>query len=360
MDEQMIGYKCPNCDATLEFNASSGKMHCAYCDSDFDVDTLKEFDDALKRESDEESQKEPEWNACENGEWEEEGKAIFACRSCGAELVADENTAATVCPYCGNATVLAGRLSGVLKPDMVIPFKVEKEQAIAALKQFCRRKPLLPKFFLDDHRIESITGIYVPFWLFDADADADMTYRATRVRSWRQGDYRITETSHFLVRRSGEIGFDRVPVDGSKKMDDAYMEAIEPYDYGEAVDFATAYLSGYLADKYDVDSTSASPRATERIKDSTQRTFDSTVVGYSSVTPRHRSIKLSDSKVHYALMPVWMLNTVYRGKTYTFAMNGQTGKFVGELPVDRLKYWLWTGGITAAVTLIGVISALLM
>ena len=360
MDEQMIGYKCPNCNATLEYSAKGGKMHCDYCDSDFDVEALKEYDEALKEEKSEERNREPEWDAYQNEEWTEESKAIFACRSCGAELVADENTAATVCPYCGNATVLAGRLSGTLKPDLVIPFKVEKEQAVAALQQFCRRKPLLPKFFLKEHRLESIQGIYVPFWLFDADADADMTYNATRTRSWRQGDYRITETSHFLVRRGGEIGFDRVPVDGSKKMDDTYMEAIEPFNYSEAVDFATAYLSGYLADKYDVDSAAASPRATERIRESTRQTFRNTVIGYDTVTPRHTSIRLSDNTVHYALMPVWMLNTAYRGKTYTFAMNGQTGKFVGELPVDWLKYWLWTGGIAAAVTLVGVITSFLI
>jgi predicted RNA-binding Zn-ribbon protein involved in translation (DUF1610 family) len=360
MDEQTIGYKCPNCDATLEFKASGGTMHRDYCDSDFDVDTLKEYDEALKREKDEEEQGDPTWAGYDNGEWEADGKAIFTCRSCAAELVADENTAATVCPYCGNATILTGRLSGILKPDMVIPFKVEKEQAVEALKKFCKRKPLLPKFFLADHRVESITGIYVPFWLFDADTDSDISYNATRVRSWRQGDYRITETSHFLVRRGGNVGFDRVPVDGSKKMDDAYMEAIEPFHYNEAVDFATAYLSGYLADKYDVDSTTAAPRATARIKESTEDAFRRTVIGYSSVTPRHTSIRLTDNKIHYALMPVWMLNTVYNGKTYTFAMNGQTGKFVGELPVDRLKYWLWTGGIAAAVTLIGAISAFLM
>lgn len=360
MDEQMIGYKCPNCNATLEFSAKGGNMHCDYCDSDFDVDALKEYDAACQEEEAEKNQGEPDWGSYENGEWEEEGKAIFSCQSCGAELVADENTAATVCPYCGNATVLTGRLSGMLRPDMVIPFKIEKKQAIAALKKFCKGKLLLPKFFLENHRVESITGIYVPFWLFDSDADADISYNATRTRSWRQGDYRITETSHYLVRRGGEIGFDRVPVDGSKKMDDTYMEAIEPYNYGEAVDFSTAYLSGFLADKYDVDSTTASPRATERIKESTEVSFRNTVHGYTSVTPRHTSIRLRDSKIHYALMPVWMLNTEYNGKTYSFAMNGQTGKFVGELPVDRLKFWLWTGGITAAVTLIGTISAFLM
>lgn len=359
-EEKTISYKCPNCNATLEFHAKSGNMHCDYCDSDFDVDTLKEYDDILKQEEEDKKNDAPQWNTCEGGQWEEDGKALFSCHACGAELVADENTAATVCPYCGNATVLTGRLSGMLKPDLVIPFKIEREQAIEALKKFCRRKPLLPKFFLKDHRIESLTGVYVPFWLFDAATDADISYNATRTRSWRQGDYRITETSHFLVRRGGEIGFDRVPVDGSQKMDDTYMEAIEPFDYGEAVDFATAYLSGYLADKYDVDSEAAAPRATSRIKESTEATFRQTVIGYSTVVPRHTSIRLRDNHVRYALMPVWMLNTVYRGKTYTFAMNGQTGKFVGELPVDRLKFWLWTGGITAVMTAIGAISALLM
>ena len=359
-EEEMIGYKCPNCNATLEYHAKNGKMRCDYCDSEFDVDTLKEYDEVLNREKDEANKEEPSFDRYESEEWNEESKAIFACRSCGAELLADENTAATVCPYCGNATVLTGRLSGMLKPDLVIPFKIERQQAIDALKKFCKGKPLLPKFFLQDHRIEALTGIYVPFWLYDANTDADISYNATRTRSWRQGDYRITETSHFLVRRAGEIGFDRVPVDGSKKMDDTYMEAIEPFDYSEAVDFATAYLSGYLADKYDVDSDTASPRAAARIRESTERTFRNTVIGYETVVPRYTSVKLTDNRVHYALMPVWMLSTVYRGKTYTFAMNGQTGKFVGQLPVDRLKYWLWTGGIAAAVTLIGVVSALLM
>ena len=359
-EKKTLSYKCPNCNATLEFHATKGNMRCEYCESEFDIETLKEYDDILKQEEQDKETDEPVWSTDGNADWEDDGKAVYACRSCGAELVADENTAATVCPFCGNATVLTGRLSGILKPDLVIPFKIEREQAVEALKKFCKRKPLLPKFFLKDHRIESLTGIYVPFWLFDADTDADISYNATRVRSWRQGDYQITETSHFLVRRGGGIGFDRVPVDGSQKMDDTYMEAIEPYDYSEAVDFATAYLSGYLADKYDVDSTAASPRANERIRESTEQTFRNTVVGYTSVTPRHTSIRLHDNHVRYALMPVWMLNTLYRGKTYTFAMNGQTGKFVGELPVDRLKFWLWTGGFTLAATLIGAVSALLM
>ncbi len=356
MDEKMLEYKCPNCNATLGYDAKTGKMSCEYCGGDFEIETLKQYDEILRQEADEE----PTWSAYESRDWQEEGKAIFSCRSCGAELVADDNTAATLCPYCGSATVLAGRLSGTLKPDLVIPFKIEKEQAVAALEKFCHRKPLLPKFFKEDNRVQSVQGIYVPFWLFDADASADMTYNTTRSHSWRQGDYLITETAHFLVRRAGTIGFDRVPVDGSEKMDDTYMEAIEPYDYGEAVDFATAYLSGYLADKYDVDSTTASPRAGERIKESTRRSVDATVVGYSTVIPRRCSIKLTDNRIRYALMPVWMLNTTYNGKTYTFAMNGQTGKFVGELPVDRLKYWLWTGGIAAAVTAVGAIMALFL
>lgn len=360
---EMLGYKCPNCNATLIFDAKSGNMRCEYCESEFDPDTLKAYDEVLNEEKSTEDQKDPEWAdvSASEEEWNDEDKALFACKFCGAELVTDASTAATVCPYCGNATVLAGRLSGVLKPELVIPFTKTEEDAKAALRSFCHKKPLLPKNFLSDHRLESLKGIYVPFWLFDTEADARYTYNATRVRSFRQGDYRITDTFHYLVRRAGEVGFEQIPADGSSKMNDAYMEAIEPFDYSHGVDFATAYLSGYLADKYDVGSEEVRDRVNRRITESSARLFRETVEGYATVTQRSSNIKLRNGRVRYALLPVYIMNTEYEGKTYTFAMNGDSGRFVGELPVCRRRLAAWFAGIAAASTaLLSAIVALAM
>ncbi|MBR6744486.1 MAG: hypothetical protein IKM00_04650, partial [Clostridia bacterium] len=176
----------------------------------------------------------------------------------------------------------------------------------------------------------------------------------TRVRHWNDSDYDYTETKYYAIHRSGNLGFSHVPVDGSTKMADALMESIEPFDFSDAVDFQTAYLSGFFADKYDVDSDQSVSRANERIRKSTEETFASTVKGYSTVTTEHTDIRLRNGKAKYALYPVWVLNTTWEGKQYTFAMNGQTGKFVGDLPMDKSAYAKWLFGIAGACTALGM------
>ena len=252
---------------------------------------------------------------------------------------------------------MKGQFAGDLKPDYVIPFKYDKKAAKEAMKKHLLNKRLLPKTFKDENHIDEIKGLYVPFWLFDADADANLRYRATRVRNWSDSDYVYTETSHYAVTRAGDIGFERVPVDGSSKMADDLMESIEPFHFDEAVDFQTAYLAGYLADKYDVSAEESIDRANERVKSSTENEFAATVTGYNSVVPEYSSIRLSNGKAKYALYPVWLLNTTWNNEKYTFAMNGQTGKFVGNLPMDKGAYMRWLlsmTGITGVVVFLAM------
>ena len=239
------------------------------------------------------------------------------------------------------------QLAGDRRPDYVSPFRLDREAAKVAMSKHLSGKRLLPKLFKSQNHIDEIRGIYVPFWLFDADADANINYRATRVRTWSDSDYNYTETSFFAAYRAGCVGFQRVPVDGSTKMPDDLMESIEPFDFKDAVDFQTAYLSGYLADRYDVDAEQSIGRANERVRKSTEQAFRDTVRGYSTVTVENSSIRLKNGKAKYALYPVWLLNTTWRGEKYVFAMNGQTGKYVGNLPMDKGAWWRWFGIYTA-------------
>ena len=293
-----------------------------------------------------------QWDTAPGAQWEQgeaDGLRVYQCQSCGGEIVGDENTGATACPYCGNPVVMMGQFAGALKPDYVIPFKLDKQAAIQALRRHYQGKKLLPKVFQDENHIREVKGVYVPFWLFDTDAEADIRYKATRVRAWSDSSYNYTETSHFAVSRGGSLGFRQVPVDGSTKMEDDLMESIEPYDFSQAVDFQTAYLAGYLADKYDVDAEASIQRANERIKRSTEEAFASTVVGYTTVLPEASHVELKNSQAKNALYPVWLLNTEWEGKKYTFAMNGQTGKLVGDLPMDKAAYKKWLFGLTGIV-----------
>ena len=338
-------YKCPCCGGAIAFDSGIQKMKCPYCDTEFDMETLASYDDGLNGKQDNMN-----WETSAGGEWQEgetDGLRSYVCKSCGGEIVGDENTAATACPFCGNPVVMMGQLSGELKPDFVIPFKLDKKAAKAGLQKHLTGKRLLPKIFKDQNHIDEIKGIYVPFWLFDTEADAQVRYRATKVRTWSDSDYDYTETSHFLVRRGGSIAFENVPVDGSSKMADDLMESIEPYNFADAVDFQTAYLAGYFADKYDVTAEQSAERANERVKRSTEEVFASTVKGYATVTTESSNIELHGGKAKYALYPVWLLNTTWNGNKYTFAMNGQTGKFVGDLPVDKAAARKWTLGLTA-------------
>lgn len=343
-------YKCPCCGGAIAFDSESQKMKCPYCDTEFELETLKGYDAELQGDQADDMK----WETYAGNEWQEgesEGLRTYVCKSCGGEIVGDENMAATSCPFCGNPVVLMGQFAGALRPDAVIPFKLDKKAAKEGLMKHLTGKRLLPKIFKDQNHIDEIKGIYVPFWLFDAEAEADIRYRGTRVQTWSDSDYHYTRTSYYSIRRGGTLAFERVPVDGSSKMADDLMESIEPFDFSDAVDFQTAYLAGYFADKYDVDAEQSTDRANLRVRTSTEDTFSSTVRGYASVIPEYSSIRLQNGRAKYALYPVWLLNTSWKGQRYTFAMNGQTGKFAGDLPMDKGLFWKWFSGVAGGVSL---------
>lgn len=319
---------------------------------------LRELDAALQSEQPSEFC----WETEPEGEWsseEAENLRSFVCQSCGGQIVGDRNTAATRCPYCDNPVVVAEQFSGTLRPDLVVPFRLNKEQAKAALANHFQKKPLLPKLFKRQNRLESIQGIYVPFWLFDTDVDAQIRYKATRIHHWSDSNYNYTRTSFYSLLRAGQIGFANVPVDGSSKMDNDLMESVEPYDMTQAVDFQTAYLAGYVADKFDVTAEDCKMRANDRIRASTEQAFAQTTVGYATVIPESSNLRLKGGQVRYGLLPVWILTTRYRDKVFTFAMNGQTGKMVGNLPIDWKRFcgYLFSIGIGSGA-LISLIACL--
>ncbi len=350
----LLSYKCPFCGGNIEFESATQQMKCPFCDSVFDMETIQKLEEKQGYSPDD-----MQWEEKAGGDWSEgetDGIGLYTCTACGGEIIAEETTGATRCPYCENPIVLKGRFQGDLKPDLVIPFRIGKEAAKDALKKHMSGKKLLPKLFTDENHLDEIKGVYVPFWLFDADAEGDFAYQGTRVRTWSDSRYNYTETQYFHVERGGVLGFDHVPVDGAAKMPDDLMDSIEPYDFSQAVDFKTAYLSGYLADKYDVSADESIERANGRIRATTAQAFRQTVKGYMTVTDEGSQVRLVRSRAKYALLPVWILNTTWQGQKYVFAMNGQTGKFVGNMPLDNAKYWklrLLYGGIIAAVIFFG-------
>lgn len=357
MSELLI-HKCPCCNGAIEFDSSLQKLKCPYCDTEFDIETLSSYNDEISESSEDNAN----WDFSEKNTWSDDELSNikeYSCNSCGGEIICDNNTAATSCPFCDNPVIMKNKISGAFKPDFVIPFRIDKEMAKAALNTHLQGKRLLPKVFKDENHIDEIKGVYVPFWLFNCNSSGNAKYRATRIRTWRDSNYIYTETSYYLASRNGSARFERVPVDGATSIRNDLMESIEPYNFEEMVDFNTAFLSGYFADKYDVGSDTTSQRANERIKTSTSQALRNTVVGYNSVTEQSFNYELSNNEVKYALLPVWFLNTTWNDEKYTFVMNGQTGRFAGDLPLDKKAYHKWLWSLTGIIGAIGTIATLL-
>lgn len=374
MPTQVTNYQCPACMGPLQFVGESGKLECEYCGNSYDVaeiETLyaeKEEMATADQQGTEKVKSGQSAPPADEGVWdtsgfsedwgaEGDGMRVYNCPSCGAELICDENTAATSCPYCGNPTVVPGQFYGQLRPDFLIPFKLSKEEAVKALKDHYKGKIFLPKSFTRENHIQEIQGIYVPFWMFDGEAEGDAHYEGVRIRTYKSNDERVTEKKYFNIYRSGRVAFEKVPVDASSKMPDGHMDSIEPYNYKELKPFSTAYLPGFLADKFDVTVEQCRQRADQRCEGTFLAALRSTTKRYDSCTLRDYNIHLKRGKVHYALMPVWMLNTKWQGKDFLFAMNGQTGKLVGDLPINWLKVLGVFVAVAVPVSLLG--SALL-
>lgn len=374
MPTQVTNYQCPACTGPLHYSAKSGKLACDYCGSSFDVaeiealyarkeaeaaaakqaaDAKAEAAQAAKAEAAEAAAASGGWDTSDlSRDWgaEADGLRVYSCPSCGAELICDQSTAATACPYCGNPAIVPGQFSGALRPDYILPFRLSKDDAVQALRAHYKGKPFLPRSFTAGNHIEEIQGVYVPFWLFDGGAEGAASYRASNTNVYETGDYEITETRHYHVVRAGSLAFEKIPVDASSKMPDDHMDSIEPFDYAQLRPFSTAYLPGYLADKYDVTIDDSRDRADTRCRETLAQALRDTVTGYGACVTEREDIALRRGKVHYALLPVWMLSTKWRGQDFLFAMNGQTGKLVGDLPTDRGRFWGMFAAIAAPLT----------
>ena len=380
MPTQVTNYQCPACTGPLHYSAKSGKLACDYCGSSFDVaeiealyarkeaeaaaakqaaDAKAEAAQAAKAEAAEAAAASGGWDTSDlSRDWgaEADGLRVYSCPSCGAELICDQSTAATACPYCGNPAIVPGQFSGALRPDYILPFRLSKDDAVQALRAHYKGKPFLPRSFTSANHIEQIQGVYVPFWLFDGGAEGAASYRASNTNVFETGDYEITETRHYHVVRAGSLAFEKIPVDASSKMPDDHMDSIEPFDYAQLRPFSTAYLPGYLADKYDVTIDDSRDRADTRCRETLAQALRDTVTGYGACVTEREDIALRRGKVHYALLPVWMLSTKWRGQDFLFAMNGQTGKLVGDLPLDKGLYWKHFAAITG-LCMLGVMAA---
>ena len=323
---KVLNEKCLNCGADIKYNPKEKLFICEYCNSKFTIDDIKKS----KVKMDNSDNLEREFSKMEDMEG-------YLCKNCGAEIISLDNISSTTCLYCKSSAIIKNRLSGVYKPESIIPFKFKKEDAIDAWIKLCKGRLLLPSGFKDTNNIEEMEGLYVPFWLYDCENNAYLRCDATRVATWVDSRYTYTKTDYYKVERGGNLKFESIPNDAATRFDDKIMNAIEPFNYNELIDFETSYLAGFLSEKYDVESSDAYKNAKVRIEEDSINYLRSEIKGYATVINKERNNNIQVNKTKYVLLPVYVLNIKYKDKIYHFAMNGQTKKMVGEIPVSKSK-----------------------
>ena len=357
--------KCPACGGSSRFDPVKGKLVCEYCGTVFDIPVPETKEQAGNAGRPGAAGQEEGGTKLEGFDFNSlnsmvtdpnaEALPVYNCVSCGAEVIAPAEQIALTCPYCRNNIVLTNKVSGKLRPNGIIPFRISSKELPAAVQKFYKGKVLLPRRFFSDSTMGNVTGVYVPFWIFTGRVRGDVDFNGMKTSTQRQGNYEITDTSHYILSRRVGMSFENVPVDASGKIDDALMDSLEPFELNDVKPFDMRYLAGFTADRFDVAKDTIADRAKQRMMRSAESIASANIGGgYGSVTKRGGSLHL-DIDAKYLLLPVYLFDIMFNGKNYHFAVNGQSGKVVGELPTDwgvSLTYFL--------VRMLGVAAAILL
>lgn len=323
----ILDNKCPGCGAPIKFNPNNQLWDCEYCGQKYSLEEMQKYVNAS--------------SDIANTQVKKEEMDIYHCNNCGAEIVADKNTTATFCLYCGSSAILKNRIDNYQIPDYIIPFKKEKNDAVMAFKQLMKGKPLAPPLFKRKENIKKITGIYIPFWAYDVQAEGNAIFNAKDIRHYSDSEYDYTETKTYLITNNGFFEYDKVIADASTRFANDLMDSLEPFDYKELVPYNHAYLAGYFSEKYDVSKEDNKKRIEERVNNTSIQLLKEKV-RHEIVTLQDNNLKIKYEKIYYVLLPVWMVNIKFKNKMYTFAMNGQTGELIGNIPIDIFRVIIYT------------------
>lgn len=314
-------FKCKNCGASALYEPSKKSMYCPHCEG---IDT----------------------------EYIVQEGSITQCGNCGAPITIGQYTSSDRCIHCGSSIVFDERIEGQFRPNLILPFKINKDMAVEALNKEFNKRTFTPASFLSEKSLNNMRGIYVPFWMYDYMSHYDFRGQGTKVRTWTSGNTEYIETSYYDVIRQMEADFDKIPVDASIAMDDGEMDLMEPYTYEELEGFDPKYMSGFFGEVFNQGADELEERAKMKAKSASEELMQQSLSGYNTMKAVHKNLNIERNGLYYALMPVWMYQYDYRGESYRFHVNGQTGKVVGKTPVSKAKVFFYGLTTMASVSAI--------
>lgn len=339
--KRMAQYNCKNCGAELYWNAKSGSLKCEYCDFEYQV---TDFEDATttKEEVPDES-----LDADYINEELDDGMVAYECKKCSGTVVTSKTTMAEICPYCGEAISITSKSVGKFRPKFLIPFKVEKKEAKEIYQKYVKKAKYSPKEFKMDNIVEKMQGLYAPFYLHNIDNQSNHLFTGEIITKRKSGEYLISKHDVYDLKASIDCKYEYLPTDSSVRLNDYMMKCVEPYDYKDLKSYNPAYMSGFLAEQTDEDESKINETAIKRTKEGNRTKAKGLFKKYSGVIDKSHEFHIKKHTKDYSMLPVWLLNVKYGSKKFQFAINGQTGKITGKLPLDFKKLGIVSGSTFA-------------
>jgi predicted RNA-binding Zn-ribbon protein involved in translation (DUF1610 family) len=338
-------YLCSGCGGNMEYDISSQKLKCPYCGVEEDIQSdrnlVKEYDfsEVAHREA--------------NSEWNNE-VSVVKCDACGAETVVEKYQTALHCGHCGSSHVLESKQSAGIKPEGIIPFKVDAYKAKEEFHKWIKGMWLAPNNLKQLYQSEKLISVYVPYWTYDAETYNSYTAQGGEhyyVTVRRDGkDVRERRTRWHFVSGNFNMFFDDVQVNASKNYNDSLMIQVEPYNTKEVELYKPQFISGHTAERYSKGVVECFQIAKDKIYDDLEDEVRSRVrQRYDEVRSISIDTEYSEVKYKHVLLPLWTAQYDYKGKKYRYMINGQTGEIAGEAPISPIKVTLLILLILAAI-----------
>ena len=324
-------YPCETCGSDLRYLPGSGKLHCDHCGNEeaisdpspwesgiVELDFLAAIDERLPEAQIEETR-------------------VTSCPSCGAQVEFSEEIHAKECPFCATPVVTGTGTHRHIKPKGVLPFALSEDEARQAMTDWLGRLWFAPNGLQDYARKgRRLSGIYVPYWTFDADTRS--SYSGERGTVYYTGSGKDRKRRVRWRRVSGRVArfFDDVLVLASRSLPKRFTDALAPWDLAALEPYQPQFLAGFRAEGYQIELKDAFGEARSHMDAVIRRDvrFD---IGGDQQRIHRVETEVSDVTFKHVLLPVWMAAYKFRGESYRFVVNGRTGRVQGERPWSAWK-----------------------
>jgi DNA-directed RNA polymerase subunit RPC12/RpoP len=336
-----MAIKCPSCGGKMAFNIPAQGLKCHHCSSEMQVDDYSLLNEA-------------EVNA------DTYTVTVYTCPSCGAELSAPDEQTVAYCSYCGSESHLTMKQEEAIRPRLIIPFKISKEEAVTTYEKALKWRPYVPKELKEGEHLDSFRGIYIPYLNYELDIP-DNTFELRATKDYTEGDWDYHEEYKVDVEIGGTIK--GISFDASSSFDDSIAREIAPFNISEGKDFSEAYLAGFYSDKLTTPPETYSDMVEQMAIDAIYSAIGERAGNLEIIAPKKYSDRKEQTGVNgyrhrVGLFPVWFLTWKHKRRVAYSVMNGQTGALSMDIPVNK-KNFLGVSGI-ATVILFVILSLIPM